>query len=109
MATRVEAFCNITTDLMGVEPNIDNYDRKRLIQNFQSHATNVYVAFNSGYVSQSYIDGKEMNMQTSLGAVDSSDDAYFDSAADALYVSDGPVSWLEGDHALFINITSLMD
>ena len=46
----------------------------------------VYVAFNSGYVSQSYIDGKEMNMQTSLGAVDSSDDAYFDSAADALYV-----------------------
>ena len=86
MATRVEAFCNITTDLMGVEPNIDNYDRKRLIQNFQSHATNVYVAFNSGYVSQSYIDGKEMNMQSGLSDVDSADDAYFDSAADALYV-----------------------
>jgi hypothetical protein len=86
MATYLESFCNITTDLMGVEPNIDNYDRKRLIQNFQSHATNVYVAFNSGYVSQSYIDGKEMNMQSSLGAVDSSDDAYFDSAVDALYV-----------------------
>jgi len=29
-------------------------------------------------------------------------------SADALYVSDGPVSWLGGDHALFINITSLM-
>ena len=29
-------------------------------------------------------------------------------SADALYVSDGPVSWLDYDHALFINITSLM-
>ena len=29
-------------------------------------------------------------------------------SADALYVSDGPVNWLEGDYALFINITSLM-
>jgi len=29
-------------------------------------------------------------------------------SADALYVSDGPVDWLEGDYALFINITSLM-
>ena len=29
-------------------------------------------------------------------------------SADALYVSDGPVNWLDGDYALFINITSLM-
>jgi len=29
-------------------------------------------------------------------------------SADALYVSNGPVSWLGYDHALFINITSLM-
>lgn len=86
MGTRLEAFCNINTDLQGVEPNIDNYDRKRLVQNFSSYSTNVYAAYNSGYVSMSYVDGKEMNMQTSLGAVDSSDDAFYDSAQDALYV-----------------------
>ena len=29
-------------------------------------------------------------------------------SADAVYVSNGPVDWLQGDYALFINITSLM-
>jgi len=29
-------------------------------------------------------------------------------SADAVYVSNGPVPWLQGDYALFINITSLM-
>jgi len=48
MGTRLEAFCNINTDLQGVEPNIDNYDRKRLVQNFSSYSTNVYAAYNSG-------------------------------------------------------------
>jgi len=29
-------------------------------------------------------------------------------SADAVYVSNGPVDWLQGDYAIFINITSLM-
>ena len=33
MTTRLEAFCNITTDLQGIEPAIDSFDRKRLVQN----------------------------------------------------------------------------
>ena len=86
MGTRLEAFCNITTDLQAIEPSIDSFDRKRLIQNFQAHSGSVYVAFSSGYVSQSYVDGKEMNMQTQLSDVDSADDAFYDSSADALYV-----------------------
>lgn len=86
MATYLEAFCNTTTDLQGVEPSIDNYDRKRLVQNFQTYSGSVYAAYNSGYVSQAYVDGKEMSMQSALGDVDGSDEAYYDSAADALYV-----------------------
>lgn len=86
MTTRLEAFCNITTDLQGIEPAIDSFDRKRLVQNFSSHSTNVHVAHDSGFVSQAYIDGKEANMQTQLSDVDSTDDAFYDSSADALYV-----------------------
>ena len=47
MATYLEAFCNTTTDLQGVEPSIDNYDRKRLVQNFQTYSGSVYAAYNS--------------------------------------------------------------
>jgi len=86
MSTRLEAFCNITTDLVAIEPNLGSYDRKKLVQNFQSYGTNVWVAYSVGYVSQAYIDGKEMNMQSAVSDVDSTDDAYYDSAADALYV-----------------------
>jgi hypothetical protein len=86
MATRLESFCNATTDLQGIESNIDSYDRKRLIQNFQTHSGSVYVAFNVGYISQAYSEGKELTMCSSLGDVNAADEAYFDSDKDALYV-----------------------
>lgn len=86
MGTRLESFCNSTTDLQGIESNIDSYDRKRLIQNFQTHSGSVYVAFNVGYIDQAYSEGKELTMCTSLGDVNTTDEAYYDSAKDALYV-----------------------
>ena len=86
MSTRLEAFCNITTDLQGIEPSIDSFDRKRLVQNFVSHTTNVYVAHDSGYVDLAYVDGKEQSMQSSVSDVDGADKAFYDSSADALYI-----------------------
>jgi len=86
MTTRLEAFCNITSDLQGIESNIDAYDRKRLIQNWQTHSGSVYVAFNAGFVSMAYVEGKEMTMCSSLGDVNTTDEAYYDSDKDALYV-----------------------
>ena len=86
MSTRLEAFCNITTDLQGIEPSIDSFDRKRLIQNFVTYTTNVYVAHDSGYVDLAYVDGKEQSMQSAVGDVDGADKAYYDASADALYV-----------------------
>ena len=86
MSTRLEAFCNTNTDLQGIEPSIDSFDRKRLIQNFVSHTTNVYVAHDSGYVSQAYVDGKEQSMQSALSDVNAADEAFYDSSADALYI-----------------------
>lgn len=86
MSTRLEAFCNITTDLQGIEPSIDSFDRKRLVQNFVSHTTNVYVAHDSGYVDLAYVDGKEQSMQSSVSDVDGTEKAFYDSSADALYI-----------------------
>jgi hypothetical protein len=86
MSTRLEAFCNITTNLITIEPNIENFDRKRLIQNFAVHSGSVYAAHNSGFVSQAYVEGKEMSMVSSLSDVDSSDEAFYDASADCLYV-----------------------
>ena len=86
MATRLESFCNTTTDLQGIESNIDAYDRKRLIQNWQTHSGSVYVAFNAGFVSMAYAEGKELTMCSSVSDVNATDEAYYDSDADALYV-----------------------
>lgn len=86
MATRLESFCNSTTDLQTIESNIDSYDHKRLVQNFQAHSGSVYVAYNVGFVSQAYSEGKELTMCSSLSDVNTTDEAYYDSALDALYV-----------------------
>ena len=47
--SRYEAFCNTNTDLSMILPEIDSFDRKRLIQNFVQHSGSVYVAHDAGY------------------------------------------------------------
>ena len=42
-------------------PEIDSFDRKRLLQNFVVHSGSVYVSYDAGYVSQLYIDGLEVH------------------------------------------------
>ena len=84
--SRYEAFCNTNTDLAMILPDIDNFDRKRLIQNFVVHSGSVYVSHDSGYVSQLYIDGLEGTSVGSVGAVDANNKFYYDSDADALYL-----------------------
>mgnify|MGYP001181469583 FL=1 len=86
MATRLESFCNTTTDLQGIESNIDAYDRKRLVQNWQAYSGSVYVAYNVGFISMAYVEGKELTMCSSLADVNAADEAYYDSDTDALYV-----------------------
>ena len=83
--SRYEAFCNTNTDLAMVLPEVDSFDRKRLLQNFIVHSGSVYVAHDSGYVSQLYLDGKEGTSVGSVSAVDAANEYYYDSSADALY------------------------
>ena len=84
--SRYEAFCNTTTDLTMILPEIDNFDRKRLIQNFVVHNGNVYVSHDSGHITQLYIDGLECTLVSSLSDVNANNKYYYNSATDALYV-----------------------
>ena len=84
--SRYEAYCNTTTDLTMILPEIDNFDRKRLIQNFVVHSGSVYVSHDAGHISQLYIDGLECTLASSLSDVDTDNEYFYNSATDALYV-----------------------
>jgi len=76
MASLLEAFCNITTDLQNIEPAIDNYDRKRILTpNWQASGTsNLYYLYNSGFVNVLFKDGKDLGAEQ--GSEPSSDDQW---------------------------------
>ena len=66
MSTYYESYCNITTDLLFIEPNLGEYDGKKLLaSNFTTTDTsNLYQLNNTGFVSQLYKDGVEMTSVT---------------------------------------------
>ena len=66
MSTYQPAFCNITTDLAFIEPNIAEYDGKRVLaSNFTTTDTsNLYQLNNTGFIDQLYKDGVEMTSVT---------------------------------------------
>ncbi len=84
-----EAYCNSTTDLQAIVPNIETFDRKRQIDRlrFGTYATNVYKASNTGHVGRCFVNGVDLGAaQTSIGAVDANGEWIYDSATDALYI-----------------------
>jgi len=66
MSTYYESYCNITTDLLFIEPNLGEYDGKKVLaSNFTTTDTsNLYQLNNTGFVSQLYKDGVEMTSVT---------------------------------------------
>ena len=66
MSTYETSYCNTTTDLLFVEPNISQYDGKAVLPSnwVASGTSNLYYLHNSGYVSQLYKDGEEQTSVT---------------------------------------------
>jgi hypothetical protein len=66
MSTYQPAFCNITTDLAFIEPNISEYDGKRVLaSNFTTTDTShLYQLNNTGFIDQLYKDNVEMTSVT---------------------------------------------
>lgn len=66
MSTYETTYCNTTTDLLFVEPNLGEFDHKRVLPNnfTTTDTTNLYQLNNTGYVGQLYKDGVEMTSVT---------------------------------------------
>jgi len=96
MSTYQPAFCNTTTDLTFIEPNIAEYDGKRVLpSNFTTTDTsNLYQLNNTGFVGQLYKDGVEM---TSVTDTPNADNEYnYSSSTDSFqfFLSSSSVSAL---------------
>lgn len=86
MSTYETYYCNLTTDLTSVFPDVERYDQKKLITNWQTHSGSVYRADSVGFVSQLLKNGRELgSAQADLASVNTTDEWYFDSAADVVY------------------------
>jgi hypothetical protein len=66
MSTYHESYCNTTTDLTFIEPNISEYDGKKVLaSNFTTTDTsNLYQLNNTGFIDQLFKDGVEMTSVT---------------------------------------------
>lgn len=88
MSTTYEAFCNTTTDLTAVVPDIDGFDTKRRLAGWEAiEVDKVYVCHDCGSVSRLYIDGEDMgDPEASFEAVTEEGEWFYDSTADAVYI-----------------------
>jgi len=76
MSTYKESYCNITSDLLFIEPNLSEYDGKKVLSSnwVTSDTSHLFYLYNTGDCSgQVYRDGKEL---TSVTDVPNSNDEY---------------------------------
>jgi len=67
MSTYQESYCNITTDLLFIEPYLGSYDHKKVLSNnwIASGTNHLFYLYNTGDCSnQLYKDGKELTVVT---------------------------------------------
>lgn len=75
-------------NLKDIYPSFNEYSTKERLYNFASDTgtTNLYVVRGSGLVTQLFADGKDLgDAEANSGAVDTTDEWYYDSGADMLF------------------------
>ena len=97
MSTYQESYCNITTDLLFIEPNLSEYDHKRVLPSswVTSGTSHLFYLYNVGDCSgQVYRDGKELTSVTD--APNSNDEYRYTASTDLLeyYYQGGSVNTL---------------
>ena len=86
MSTYEVSYSNTTTDLIAIVPGLNQYDQKNLVTDWETYSGSVYRANSSGYISMLYQNGRELGAaQSALVDVNTTDEWYFDSAADVVY------------------------
>ena len=66
MSSYEATYANSTTDLQYIEPNINNYNMRRVLQSDwqSSGTTDLYYLYSSGHVTQLFKDGEELTSVT---------------------------------------------
>ena len=66
MSTYEATYCDTNTDLQFIEPNINNYNLRRVVPSdwVASGTTNLYYLYSAGYVPQLFYNGEEMTSVT---------------------------------------------
>ena len=84
MSTYETYYCNLTTDLDNIV-DLQGYDSKKLMTNWQTHSSNLYRA-ESGYVSMLFKEGKELGAaQAGTGDLNTNDEWTFVSGDNLVY------------------------
>jgi hypothetical protein len=96
MSTYYETYCNTNTDLLFIEPNLGEYDGKRVLPSsfIATDTTNLYQLNNTGFISLLYKDGVEM---TSVTDTPNADNEYnYSSSTDSFqfYLASSSISAL---------------
>mgnify|MGYP003114002551 FL=1 len=66
MSTYEASYCDTNTDLQYIEPNINNYNLRRVLPGdwVASGTTDLYYLYSAGYVTQLFYNGEEMTSVT---------------------------------------------
>ncbi len=81
-------YCNTTTDLQSIEPNIDSFDRKRVLSGWVSVEGDLYILYNSGMVSVLFRDGQNLGSTEEYGGIGGDYEWYYNSEGDYVIVHD---------------------
>ena len=90
MSTFDTYYCNVNTDLTDIVPDLQAYDQKRLVTNWQTHSGagnhSVYRADSVGYAAKLFREGKDLGAaQGSVPDGNTADEWYYE--ADTVYVA----------------------
>ncbi|QDP47839.1 MAG: hypothetical protein Unbinned400contig1004_8 [Prokaryotic dsDNA virus sp.] len=87
MSSYEDFFCNTTTDLEFVVPDIQAFDRKIPITGWIHHGDNVFKAGSTGTVDTLFRDNFDLgDAQSSLSDVDTDGEWFYDTSTDTTYV-----------------------
>ena len=95
MSTYEESYSNTTTDLEYFVPDIQAFDRKIVITNWQTYASNIYLAGSTGTMDEVFRDNVNLgSAESALSDLTEDGEWFYDSTNDNLYLysSSNPIT-----------------
>jgi len=83
MSSRMATYCNITTDLFEVDPDIEVHDQKRVIRGWETVSGNICAANNVGYIGVLFASGEDLgDAEDAVGDVNAEGEWFYDADED---------------------------